>query len=459
MPFLDLDIRTVLRLLVIGNLVAMAMVFSYQNTQGNAGFIRVFVLGKIFQSIAWGLLSLRGELPLWASAHVGNPLLFIGFSFEIAALGGLCQYRDTLKRLLVLWVGVGSLGFWTLASTPALMVIVSGTISAGIYSTGGLALLRAKPISPLQRLTALLFLAFSPILLIRVYYAYTETMSLLTLSKIQSVTFIGQFSLLLVGAIGFILLLKEADDQRLHENARREQERRILQSRFIDMLTHELRAALSVIKLSGSSLKQQLVNRPPEVSKRLTNISRAADAMNSIIDRCLQLERLDQGEQPIALAVCSLRDIVAELCIVHDPNGARLRCTVPEEALVMADHQLLGVMLGNLIDNALKYALPNTEILIDYSTEVTCGNTFGRIAVVNFTPPGTAPAAEQMFVRYFRGARAHEFSGTGLGLYLVRTLARLQSGDAEYQVHSKEKVALSIRLPVAANSLAHKFAT
>jgi signal transduction histidine kinase len=457
MPFLDLDIRTILRLLVIGNLVAMSMVFSYQNTKGNADPIRLFVLGKIFQAMGWFLLSMRGELPLWVSAHLGNPLLFIGFSFEITALGGLCQHRDTLKRLLVVWVAAGSLGFWMLGSTPALMVIVSGSVVAGIYGTGGLALLWAKRISHLQRLTALLFLLFFPILLIRVYYAYTEATSLMTLSKIQSVTFIGQFSLLLVGAIGFLLLLKEADDQRLQENARREQERRILQSRFIDMLTHELRAALSVIKLSGSSLSQQLVDRPPEVSKRLTNINRAADAMNSIIDRCLQLERLDQGEQPIALAPCSLRDIVAELRGLLDPNGARLRFAVPENASVMADHQLLGIMLGNLIDNALKYASPHSAILIDYSTEVAGGHTFGRIAVENFMLPGTAPAAEQMFVRYFRGARAHEFSGTGLGLYLVRTLARLQGGDAEYQVHPKGKVVLSIRLPAAANRLANKF--
>ena len=453
MSFLELDLRTVLRLLVIGNLAAMAMVFSYQNTKGNADFIRLFVLGKIFQSIGWGLLSMRGEIPLWVSAHLGNPLLFIGFSFEIAALGCLCQYRDNLERLLVVWVAVGALVFWIFASTPVLMVIISGTVVAAIYGTGGLALLWAKRISSLQRLTALLFLVFSLILLIRVYYAYAETMSLLTLSKIQSVTFIGQFSLLLVGVIGFILLLKEADDQRLHENVRHEQERRILQSRFIDMLTHELRAALSVIKLSGSSLKQQLIDRPPEVSKRLINISRATDAMNSIIDRCVQMERLDQGEQPIALAPCSLCDIVAELLIVHDPNGARLRFDVPEAASVMADYQLLGVMLGNLIDNALKYAVPNTPILIDFSTEAIAGHLFGRITVENLTPPGTAPAAEQMFVRYFRGARAHEFSGTGLGLYLVRTLARLQGGDAEYQADPKGKVEISIRLPVAANSL------
>ena len=66
---------------------------------------------------------------------------FIGFSSEIAALGCLCQYRDNLDRLLVVRVAVGSLVFWMFASTPVLMVIISGTVVAGIYGTGGLALL------------------------------------------------------------------------------------------------------------------------------------------------------------------------------------------------------------------------------------------------------------------------------------------------------------------------------
>ena len=118
---------------------------------------------------------------------------------------------------------------------------------------------------------------------------------------------------------------------------------------------------------------------------------------------------------------------------------------------MIADHQLLGVMLGNLIDNALKYATPNTAVLIDFSAEVMGDKFFGKISVENKVPPGTAPAAEQMFVRYFRGARAHEFTGTGLGLYLVRTLARLQGGDAEYQAHPNGKVVISIRLPITAN--------
>jgi signal transduction histidine kinase len=378
---------------------------------------------------------------------VGNPLLFIGFSLEIAALGRLCQYRNTLEKVLLAWVLAGSLAFWILGSTPTLLVVVSGTVVAGIYATGGLALLWAKRISHLQRLTALLFLAFFPVLLVRVYFAMAGEIALLTLSKIQSVTFIVQFSLLLVGEIGFLLLLKEADDRVLQENEQRERQRHQVQSRFVDLLTHELRAALSVIKLSGSSLKQQLVEQPPEVTKRLSNINRAADSMSGMVDRCIQLEKLDQGAHSIDPVLCSVCDIFDDLRLRHD--GTRLRITIPDDALLMADHHLLGIMLDNLIDNALKYALPNTAILISYSAVVIGSQIFGLIAVENSVAAGKAPAAEQMFVRFCRGPQAHEFSGTGLGLYLVRAFARLQGGDAEYQGSPEGKVIVSIRLPAA----------
>lgn len=447
--FLELDIKTILRLLVIGNLVAAAMVFSYRTPRSIVGPVRLFVLGKVFQAVAWSLLSMRGDIPLVVSAHVGNPLLFIGFSLEIAALGRLCQYRRTLEKLLLAWVLAGSLAFWTLGTTPSLLVVISGMVVAGIYATGGLALLWAKRISLLQRLTALLFLAFFPVLLIRVYFAAGGEIALLTLSKIQSLTFIFQFSLLLIGEIGFLLLLKEADDRVLHENELRERERYLVQSRFADLLTHELRASLSVIKLSGSSLNQQLGDHPPEITKRLTNIKRAADAMSDMVDRCVQVEKLDQGAHTTNLAPCSLVELVADLRACHDPNGARLRFAVPDDARVIADRYLLGIMLDNLVDNALKYASPSTPILIRYSATSVGDQTIGNLAVENSVPPGKAPAADQVFVRFSRGAQAHEFSGTGLGLYLVRAFARLQGGDAEYQATPEGTVTVSISLPAA----------
>lgn len=451
--FLELDIKTILRLLVIGNLVAAAMVFSYRTPRSIVGPVRLFVLGKVFQAVAWSLLSMRGDIPLWISAHVGNPLLYIGFSLEIAALGRLCQYRSQLEKVLLAWVLAGSLAFWTLGTTPSLLVVVSGTFVAGVYAIGGVALLWSKQISHLQRLTAVLFLSFVPVLLVRVYFALAGEIALLSLSKIQSLTFMFQFSLLLVGEIGFLLLLKEADDRVLHENELRERERYLVQSRFADLLTHELRASLSVIKLSGSSLNQQLGDHPPEITKRLTNIKRAADAMSDMVDRCVQVEKLDQGAQTTNLAPCSLVELTSDIRACHDPSGARLRFTVPDDARVNADRHLLGIMLDNLVDNALKYASPSTPILIRYSATSLGEQTIGSLAVENSVPPGKAPSADQVFVRFSRGPQAHEFSGTGLGLYLVRAFARLQGGDAEYHATPEGTVTVSISLPAAPENL------
>lgn len=453
MSFFDLDIRTILRLLVICNLVAMAMVFAYKNPENHKIPLLYFVLGKLFQALGWWLLSMRGDIPLWVSADLGNPLLFTGLFLEVAALGRLCQYRTYLERFLVAWIALGTLTFWTIATNPALMVVVSGTVVAGIYSAGGIALLWARKISHLQRLTAISFLAFCPILLTRVYDSLTGETTLLTLSRIQSITFMFQFCLLLVGAVGLLLLMKEADDRLLNESECRERERRVIQSRFIDMLTHELRAALSVIKVSGSSLNLQLADQPTMVTKRLSNISLAADAMNELVERCSQLERLDQGEQAFEISPCQLHDIIGELGKLHASQRERLIVDVPENASVLADHQLLNIMLENLVDNAFKYALPETPIRILFQAETRNGLTGARIIVENLVTPGTEPKSEQMFVRYFRGARAHEFSGTGLGLTLVRAFARMQGGDAEYRTEMAGQILISIWLPSSLNGM------
>ena len=72
MAFLELDIRTLLRALVLGNLVAMAMVFAYKSPGNHVVPMRQFVLSRLFQAVGLCLLSQRGEIPLWLSAHVAT---------------------------------------------------------------------------------------------------------------------------------------------------------------------------------------------------------------------------------------------------------------------------------------------------------------------------------------------------------------------------------------------------
>ena len=451
MSVLDLYIRTFLRLLSVGDLVAMAMVFAYRNPGNHLGPIRRFVSSRLCQALGFGLISLRGEIPLWASAHLGNPLLFCGIALEVSALGRLCYYRTRVERLLLAWVVGGSLAFWSLGDTPSLLVAISSCVVGLIYGTAGLAMYRSVKPSRLKDVTAMILLGFCPVLLIRAWLALkTGAISVMTVHTIQSVTYLIQFSLLLVGTVGFLLLMKEIDDQLLQDSERRERERRTIQSNFIDMLTHELRAALSVVKISGSSLNRRLGAQPAEVTRRLENIGRATDSMSNIIDRCIELERLDQGEQPVRLAECYLLDIVTDLDTIVGPDGERVRIDLKGTETVLADAHLLEVVLKNLIDNALKYALPDTPIRIYGWAEARDATPGFRICVANQVLAGVAPQADQMFVRFFRGANAHEFSGTGLGLYLVRKLVQLQNGDAHYEADAEGRVLISIWLPAPA---------
>jgi signal transduction histidine kinase len=206
------------------------------------------------------------------------------------------------------------------------------------------------------------------------------------------VVYLIQFSLLLVGTVGFLLLMKEADDQLLLESEQRERQRRTLQSNFIDMLTHELRAALAVVKISSSSLKRQLTDQPPELTRRVENIGRATDSMSAIVDRCIELERLDRGEQSIHLSECILLDVVTALDVVCGPDNPRLRIELNDVDSVLADRHLLEVALGNLIDNALKYALPGTPITLRSDAEQRDGKPGFRLSVDNQVAAGSAPA-------------------------------------------------------------------
>ena len=447
MAFLELDIRTLMRALVLGNLVAMAMVFAYKSPGNHVVPMRLFVLSRLFQAVALCLISLRGEIPLWLSAHLGNPLLFSGFALEMLALTRLCESWLRLETPLALWVLAGSLAFWSLGNTPALLVEISSTVGALIYAMGGVGLLTARRKSRLQGLMGVIYLSFCPILILRSSLAQADNIGVMTSHTIQSIIYIIQFCLLLVGTVGFLLLMKESDDQLLVESEQRERQRRMLQSNFIDMLTHELRAALAVVKISSSSLKCQLTDQPPEVTRRVDNIGRATDSMSAIVDRCIELERLDRGEQSIHLSECILLDVVTALDVVCGPDNPRLRIELNDVDSVLADRHLLEVALGNLIDNALKYALPGTPITLRSDAEQRDGKPGFRLSVDNQVAAGSAPAAGQVFVRYFRGANAHDVSGTGLGLYLTRELARLQGGEADYRCGPEGRVSFSIWLP------------
>jgi signal transduction histidine kinase len=113
---------------------------------------------------------------------------------------------------------------------------------------------------------------------------------------------------------------------------------------------------------------------------------------------------------------------------------------------VNSDSQLLRIILVNLINNAIKYSAPETEIELSAIPFEEYGKSGILISIQN--QPGTAglPDPKQVFDKYYRSSGAYGMTGSGLGLYLVHSITDLLGGRVAYD-GVQEKVRFTLWIP------------
>lgn len=199
--------------------------------------------------------------------------------------------------------------------------------------------------------------------------------------------------------------------------------RRDEQDRFMSMLNHELKTPLSVIRMS---LGDDSV--PSAIRQRVT---RAVFDMNAIVERSLQADRLHHGRIESSLKKCRISELLSSVvsnCIAP----TRIDMVIDELPEAMTDAQLLIVILGNLIDNALKYSIPDGRVTVSAGEAVRRGRKGIVIAVAN-TPGGAGmPDVRMVFRKYYRSSGAHGKTGSGLGLHIAAGFADKIGGHLSY---------------------------
>jgi signal transduction histidine kinase len=210
---------------------------------------------------------------------------------------------------------------------------------------------------------------------------------------------------------------------------RAQEEKRTL----LDIVTHEIRNPLATIRLASQGLNVSLKDHSTSKS-RLGNIKRAIDAIDEVIARCDLYNRLESnGIQPEAEII----DLAAMVNELVEQYGLRPRATIDGngDTPVTSDSQLLSILLGNLFDNARKYARHDSPIWITVDTAAQGG---WEVVVRNSVEPGHAPDPERIFERYYRKDTDSPLGGSGLGLPLARHIARALGGELTYRAHQDE---------------------
>jgi signal transduction histidine kinase len=212
------------------------------------------------------------------------------------------------------------------------------------------------------------------------------------------------------------------------ERAQREE-----QANFLKMLAHEMKTPLSVVRMAvgGTALPR----------KTHEMVDRAVTDMDSIIERLLQVERLEDERIEIQQQSIYLLEMVEAVCISL-PEGERIRPVVHGEPSLNSDPQLVRVIVSNLLENALKYSPKHSEVTITLSGDVSQVS----IEVENAVGSAGFPDAEHVFNKYYRAALAHQRTGSGLGLYLVQSLVKLLGGAAHYE-RKRESISFKVYIP------------
>ena len=200
-------------------------------------------------------------------------------------------------------------------------------------------------------------------------------------------------------------------------------------TRFIAAASHDLRQPMHAIGLLAGMLRSRVAGgREQEVTQRL---ERSVAAMDNLFNAILDLSKLDSGAVQPAVTPVPLRAILDPIEVHFAPDAASKQLALkvfPTRAIVRTDAALLERVLRNLVSNAIKYTSRGGVL-------VGCRRRGGRLAIgVWDTGTGIAPEyLERVFEEYFQvGDRPRDRSeGLGLGLSIVRRLARLLDSEAK----------------------------
>lgn len=217
-----------------------------------------------------------------------------------------------------------------------------------------------------------------------------------------------------------------------------ERSRRTEQGRFLSMLTHELKTPVSVAKISLDAMKQ--------TGQENERIARALQNITDVVDRCQISDAFESQRLQMKTEEFDLRELLFErIDLLISPE--RLKVLEGNQTWICSDSHLVGIVISNLLDNALKYSPDHSTVQVSVLHQTYQTRQGACVVVSNEVGSAGIPDETQIFQKYYRAKAAESQSGSGLGLYLCAGLASLLGGNLRHQA-AGDKVEFHFWLPV-----------
>ncbi|PVY57868.1 MULTISPECIES: sensor histidine kinase [unclassified Simplicispira] len=216
------------------------------------------------------------------------------------------------------------------------------------------------------------------------------------------------------------------------------------QRHFVAMLSHEFGNPLAAIDRAAQMLQLNSPHMPPKDAQRLTLIRGNAATLSGFVERFLMTEALDNGALSLSRTPCRIRQMLEDT-IRQQPADLRSRIRLQEfsEGTFEVDSTLIGVAIGNLLTNALRYSPPDSPVEIAAIRD----DTGLRIRVADHGPGLDADELDKLGAPYFRGAAALGKKGSGLGYHFTRRIVEAHGGTLTARSGTDAGLKVEIFLP------------
>lgn len=204
------------------------------------------------------------------------------------------------------------------------------------------------------------------------------------------------------------------------------------QGEFITVAAHQLRTPLTAISWTLESL-DKMPGLPSEAAKGINEARGLTARALKIINDLLEAARLEGGRfgfkfQPTDITDL-LRTAVENAAPVAAAYGVELRSSLPSPITIPIDSERIGLVVTNLIDNAVKY---NTKGgVVEVGATSTGDGRFVRVSVKD-NGLGISPEDQKnLFQKFYRGGNVTQIepNGSGLGLYIAKNIVQGHGGE------------------------------
>jgi two-component system, OmpR family, sensor histidine kinase KdpD len=230
------------------------------------------------------------------------------------------------------------------------------------------------------------------------------------------------------------------------EGARRHQE---LKSMLLDALAHEFQTPLTSIRAAVSAM---LAESPGcEQQEWLEIMQEESARLSSMMVEAIQMARIEAGHVDLDMQTHTIEDLVHSALDAKMGEPAQVEIDLPQGLPpVSVDAGLVGLVIRQIVGNALKYSGPGTPIRLTARADDAA-----VVVSVADRGPGIAPEEQQrIFEKYYRGRQGRgSLTGMGMGLPIAREVVEAHDGRMWVESQPGQGATFSFSLPARGDSI------